>query len=197
MSLLKKLYAACADEHLMMLFQRGQNTACEVLYERYAHRLLHYFYRMLGFNESKAQDCLQEVFFKVVEKADTFREDGIFARWIFTMAYNKCKNEYRNRHTKLQALERFAAESDSMPETTISETVHQREFIAALNKELSQLNEQKKSIFLLRFQENFSIRQIAHIVDCPEGTVKSSLFYITKSLAQKLHYFNPTGDNTL
>jgi RNA polymerase sigma-70 factor (ECF subfamily) len=59
-----------------------------------------------------------------------------------------------------------------------------------LSQELDQIRPETRSIFLLRFQENLSIKVISQIVALPEGTVKSRLFYATKKLAHNLHHFN-------
>jgi RNA polymerase sigma-70 factor (ECF subfamily) len=65
------------------------------------------------------------------------------------------------------------------------------EFMRALWKELRHLEQAKRSAFLLRFQEGFSLKEIAEIMRCSEGTVKSRLFYAVKQLAAKLAAFHP------
>ena len=95
MTIFKKRYQQFSDEHLMKLIQGGDASAFNELYDRYSKRLLHYFYRMLGQKEDKAQDFLQDLFLKVIDKTDFFDTDKNFSTWIFTVAYNLCKNEYR------------------------------------------------------------------------------------------------------
>ncbi|MDP7122228.1 MAG: sigma-70 family RNA polymerase sigma factor, partial [Candidatus Marinimicrobia bacterium] len=72
-----------------------KTSAFDELYARYSSRLFHYFYRMLGGNPEKARDFLQDIFFKIVENPDRFHTGNRFSSWVFTIAHNMCKNEYR------------------------------------------------------------------------------------------------------
>jgi hypothetical protein len=84
-----------SDEKLMGLLGRGDIAAFDELYDRYGGRLLRYFHRMLGRDEEKAQDFLQDIFLRIVERPELFSLDRRFSTWIFSVAHNMCKNEYR------------------------------------------------------------------------------------------------------
>jgi RNA polymerase sigma-70 factor (ECF subfamily) len=178
--LLKKIYSSFPDEHLLGLVSHGQPAGFEVLYERYAQRLLSYFYRMLGNNENKAQDFLQELFMKVIAKAVTFKKGGNFSSWVFTLACNMCKNEYRGQAVQKQAHQTLRQETDQLQPGSADLALHHQGFMNDLDQELALLDERKRSIFILRFQEGFSINDIGRIIDCPPGTVKSNLFNTIK-----------------
>ena len=60
------------DEQLVQLMVSGDSKAFNQLYDRYNQRLLYYFYRMLGNSNEKAQDFLQDIFIKLIDKAETF-----------------------------------------------------------------------------------------------------------------------------
>ena len=60
-----------------------------------------------------------------------------------------------------------------------------------LESELKKMDVEMKTLFNLRFLEEMSIKQIAEIMNCPEGTVKSRLFYLTKQLSKKLSVYKP------
>ena len=79
----------------MKYTQNGNINALGLIYDRYKNRLFVFFLRMLGGDQIKAQDFLQEVFLKIVEKPNLFDSNKMFSSWIFTIAYNLCKNEYR------------------------------------------------------------------------------------------------------
>ena len=64
-------------------------------------------------------------------------------------------------------------------------------FEKGLSAELDKLDDGHRTAFLLRYQQNLSIREIGQILGCSEGTVKSRLFYTTQKLAAKLKAFNP------
>jgi RNA polymerase sigma-70 factor (ECF subfamily) len=195
MGILNKKFSTLPDEKLMLLIQKGKISAFDELYRRYSKRLLYYFYRMLGYDEEKAQDFLQETFFKVIEKPELFDTKRVFATWIFSVAYNLCKNEYRRMdvHKALQ----FRDDLDELFDTRFTDrgsshdNLDQENFVRQLMIELDKFEIHQKNIFLLRFQENYSVKQIASITECKEGTVKSRLFYITQKLANKLKDFNP------
>lgn len=129
---------------------------------------------------------------KVLDKLETFDANKRFSSWIYAVASNMCKNEYRKKErswTKDQnfdwtqlvdskALGRFDSESD-------------RElFISSLQEQLSEMPEENRLIFLLRHQDGLTVPEISDVIDCPEGTVKSKLFYTTKKLCVRLKVFS-------
>ncbi len=171
----------------------GEEPAFDELYHRYSKRLLVYFFRMLGGSGEKAQDFLQDIFLKIIEKPYLFGAKSRFASWIFTVANNMCKNEYRRLGVRNGVF--TEKDLDVFPchdaNNRLERSLAENEFKEALLKELTKLGQVKQSTFLLRFQENFSIKEISEILACSEGTVKSRLFYLTKHLAKKLKAFNP------
>ncbi len=179
----------------MEFIQRGDTSAFDELYHRYSRRLLLYFFRELGGDEEKAQDFLQEIFLKVIEKHALFDTERNFSTWIFTVAYNMCKNEYRRQSTRARV--ESITETDEvllMPEDEshqAEEKLDQGAFQKALYSELEKFEDGQRSAFLLRYQQNLSIKEISEVLACPEGTVKSRLFHTTRKLARKLKAFNP------
>ena len=182
------------DEQLMAGIKQGDTSAFDALYMRYSKRLLNYFHRMLGGSDEKAQDFLQDIFLKLVEKPDLF--DGPrFSTWIFTIAHNMCKNEYRRLSVRQEAATQGLIAEAMTPPSSIPDQADRRldhqTFSRALCEALQSLGAGQRQIFLLRHQEHFSIKEISDIVGCSEGTVKSRLFYMTKKLAGKLKAFHP------
>ncbi|MGB2696665.1 MAG: RNA polymerase sigma factor [Candidatus Zixiibacteriota bacterium] len=196
MPILKHKYGNLSDEKLMEFIQRKDASAFDELYNRYSNRLLFYFFRELGGNQDKAQDFLQEIFLKIVEKPELFDSNRSFSTWIFTVAYNLCKNEYRRlgvreiieNNTDIDEIS-LDSESEQHP---IEQKVDQKIFEKALLDELDKLDDGHRSAFLLRYQQNLSIKEVSDILECSEGTIKSRLFYTTKKLAVKLKAFNPS-----
>jgi RNA polymerase sigma-70 factor (ECF subfamily) len=179
----------------MEFIQRGDTSAFDELYHRYSQRLLLYFFRELGGDEQKAQDFLQDAFLKIVEKPGLFDPERKFSTWIFTVAYNMCKNEYRRLETK--SVVDSSANMDEISQDfnsdyhQVERNIDQKTFKGALMEELQKFDDGHRSAFLLRYQQNFSIKEISEILGCSEGTVKSRLFYTTQKLASKLKVFNP------
>lgn len=104
-----------------------------------------------------------------------------------------CKNEYRRLKVRSRILNEKDLDFFPHPgeNNLLEKNLIESEFKEFLFKELTKLNQLKQNTFLLRFQENFSIKEISEILECSEGTVKSRLFYTTKYLAKKLKAFNP------
>jgi RNA polymerase sigma-70 factor (ECF subfamily) len=195
MAIFRNKYKELSDEKLMECIQRRDTSAFDEFYRRYSHRLLCYFYRELGGDEQKAQDFLQEIFLKIVEKPELFDTKRRFSSWIFTVAYNLCKNEYRRLQVR-QVVDGSVdtdaiAHDDDAEYHQLEKKVDERTFERALSAELERLGDGHRSAFLLRYQQNMSIREIGEILGCSEGTVKSRLFYTTQKLASKLKAFNP------
>ncbi len=195
MGVLKKNYRKLSDEQLMAGVQQRDTAAFDELYHRYSRRLLYFFYRMLGGDEEKAQDFLQDIFLKIVEKPDRFRTDKCFSAWIFAVANNKCKNEYRQMESRSRVRNDENPDARSLsgddPYHPMEKKVDHSSFERAVMRELAGMEESHRGTFLLRYQENFSIREISEILNCSEGTVKSRLFYTARKLADKLKAFNP------
>ena len=194
MEIFNRKYIDVEDEQLMSLSQDGNQAAFEVLYERYKQRLFNFFFRMLGGQSEKAQDFLQDTFLRVVRNLSSFRKEEKFSSWIFTIAHNLCKNEYRRLEVRRivensKNIDQVVMESEDI--NNIENRLDNLNFQNALSKELNRLDSEKFCTFVLRYIENFSIKEIAEIMSCSQGTVKSRLFYTTKKIADRLKYFNP------
>lgn len=172
---------SATDEDLIRASAKGNSFALEELYARYSKRLLNYFNRMLWQDEEKAQDFLQDLFLKVVEHAPTF--DGRrFSTWIFSIASNMCKNEYRRMTVRKQA--HFVDYSYVMENTTDIKI-----FQKYLAQVVALLDDDSQELYNLRYEIEMSIEDIAGHLDCPQGTVKSRLFYLRKHLCKELKVF--------
>lgn len=148
--------------------------------------MYYYFYRMLGNSEEQANDFLQELFMKLIERPESYNPAYPFATWLYSVANNMCKNEYRRRNIRqeYQAVEALNPQLDFLNESSIEPD----QVIEKIFQTLDQFGEEHRSAFLLRYREGFSIKEVAEILELPEGTVKSRLFYTKKMLAEKLDY---------
>lgn len=193
MRFLKNRIKDASDEQLMGAIQTGDSSAFEAIYVRYSRRLLIYFYRMLG-TEEKAQDFLQDIFLKLIEYPCAFDTTRIFSNWIFSIAANMCKNEYRYLEVRKDTHNGGMDDLMASTETKIGDEIDQTQFKIQLERKIQRLDSDQRNTFLLRFQENFSIREISQILECSEGTVKSRLFHLTRKLAIQLKDFDPLNE---
>lgn len=180
------------DEQLMGLVIQGDSRAFGIIYDRYATRMMRYFYRMLGQDREKAEDFTQDLFTKLVEKPHLFDVTKTFSTWIFSVAHNMCKNEYRRLSVR-----KVMSKEEPNPNLTRDEhaedvvrTLDKKTFEKMLGAELELLDENHRTTFLLRFQDELSIKEISEILGISEGTVKSRLFYTVRKLAEKLKVYD-------
>jgi RNA polymerase sigma-70 factor, ECF subfamily len=182
-------YQQQSDEELMLRLLKKEREAFSVLYDRYAGEMVNFFYRRLGQDEAKAQDFLHDLFLKLLNNPEKYTPGKAFRPWLYSIALNMCKNEYRSLRVREDyRLSVFPATSGSF---TGSEKIDLRLFEKELTTRLSLLDETHREVFLLRFQQELSIAEIAELMGCPEGTVKSRLFYTIKALSVQLKVFNP------
>ena len=160
------------DEQLMTRAAAGSDAAFEELYRRYARRLKGFFFMQLGGNEELAADYTHDVFLRAYEARSRYQEGRSVSTWIFTIAYNLCRNHYRNNAYEAQLL----ASLDAEP---ISEQPIEVQVLSELPAPLHQL-------FSLHYQEELTIPQVAEIIGIPEGTVKSRLHKTMNIIRKKL-----------
>ena len=179
------------DELLVERLILGDCLAFNTLYNRYKDRLLYYFYRMLGNSKEKSQDFLQDIFMKLIDKAETFDRSRKFSTWIFSIAHNMCKNEYRRMmgraYSEIETLSEVLLEEEEQEFDIDNSNLEQ--FIVDLFNELETFDEIHKSAFLLRYREGFSMKDIGQTLEISEGTVKSRLFYTRQRLAERLAHY--------
>jgi RNA polymerase sigma-70 factor (ECF subfamily) len=176
-------YTRLRDEELMTSVYLGETDAFNELYRRYSKRLSYYFYRMLGNSHEKSQDFLQDIFIKIIERPDLFDASRRFSTWIFSIAHNMCKNEYRRLRVR-----NVMAHEENMDQyfddSRMAEEIHLT--ADQIFREINELCEAERTAFILYYREDFSLREIGQVLEIPEGTVKSKLFYARKKLSQKL-----------
>ncbi len=176
-----------SDEALMQAIAQRDERAFAVLYDRYGPRMYRFFLRMLWGDAAKAEDFTQEVFLKIIEKPQLFNPERNFRTWIYVMASNICKNEYRRPRTSEMPLEQAGVWEDHLPEK-----LDKQLFDKQLQDCIGQLSAAHHQCFVLRYQEELSVAEIAEIVDCPEGTVKSRLHYALQQVSSQMEGWKTT-----
>lgn len=181
-----------SDELLMEKLKAGDSSAFGHLYDRYSVKLFRYILRLLNGNHMKAEDFLQDVFLRIIEHSNSFQEYQIFKTWIYAIATNLCRNEWRNTENRNKLMEKH------IPWETANklheDKVEINEFKTQLNKKIAQMDTQTREIIILRYYQEMSVKEIAEIISIPDGTVKSKLFYTIKSLSEKLNAFHPKNN---
>ena len=187
MSKQKNPYTAFSDEALIqVLAGLRDERAFMVLYDRWATRMYRFFLRMHNRDAAKAQDLTQDLFLKIIEKPHFFDPSRRFSTWLYSIAANQCKNEYRRKNI----LEPVAVYPD-LPDDDASEylpdKLDQALHVSNIQLAIDQLDDLHRKVFVLRWQEDLPLRDIADIIGIPEGTVKSRLHFAMKKVTAHFH----------
>ena len=100
MKLFKKDYSTYTDEELMRSFIEGDKVSFEQIYDRYESFMVNFFYRKLWSDRIKAEDFAHDLFTKIIDKPESFDLTRNFKTWLFSVANNMCKNEYKKQEVR-------------------------------------------------------------------------------------------------
>lgn len=192
MRLVKPKYQEMTDESLMIAISKGDQRAFDQIYARYSGPLLGYFIRLLWKDREKAEDFVHDIFAKIIKKPELFDPTRSFKTWIYSVANNMCKNEYKKQEVRKNTSngldESYGVKDHN---ANVFSEVFDNQFKGEFEKSLEDLDVKHSEVFKLRHIEGLSIKEIAEILEISDGTVKSRLFYATKYLASSLEAFNP------
>lgn len=184
MDITGSIYQHHRDEELLPLLKSNGHAAFDELYARYGQKMFSYFFRMLWKNKELAEDFTQDLFLKLINNADAFLEGRNFSTWLYSIANNMCKNEYRK-----QEVRNLHGQQQQAEPITNAVDPDMRRFKEAVYQYTNELPEEKKALYILRFHENLSVPDISRIMNIPEGTIKSRIFYLLKEMKEKLKEF--------
>ena len=170
-----------SDEDLMSFFQAGTVEAFDLLVSRYKDPLTNYIYRFLG-DMKECEDLLQETFLRVYRNRHSYRRIAKFSTWLYTIAGNLARSEYRKRKRRrlysLQSVNRDEEEFEvEIPDETFSPDRHTESTIQDyyIQEALKQIPEEFREVVVLRDVQQLAYEEIAEITGLPMGTVKSRI----------------------
>lgn len=156
-----------------MIVKSNDTNLFAVLYDRYVSMVYNKCY---GFASSKeeAQDLTHDIFIKLFVKLRTFNGKAKFSTWLYTFTYNFCVN-YVTRNNYKKNEKNFEGEiSDSNELDSNEESIFQMKS-EKLKKALEIIEPNDKMILLLKYQDDFSIKEIMNAIDISESAVKMRL----------------------
>jgi RNA polymerase sigma-70 factor (ECF subfamily) len=159
------------DEQLVRLYVDTQhNTFFEALYERYSDKV---YRKCLSFvkDKAKAEDFTHDIFLKLIVRIGTFKELSKFSTWLFSITYNYCMDQLRlaNKIAEDELTETIDVVEEG--EDLESIEMDAKRFRAALQE----ISHEERTILLMKYQDNFSIRDIADTFGLTESAVKMRL----------------------
>jgi len=170
-------------EILVLRCQVGDGEAFEELFELYQPRL-RYYIRRLDAKTDNIDDMLQDIWLSVYRKIENLKEPRAFPVWLYRIARNKVFGGFRNKRI-------FAP----LPEEGVLSEIKDEPDIPtgraeAIHKALTEIQPHHREVLTLCFLENLPYQQIAEIVGCGLGTVKSRIYYAKQSLQKVLESEN-------
>lgn len=187
------------DKSLIDAHLGGDSSAFAELVNRYGDGMLGYLTKICS-NRSQAEDFFQETFKRVHEKAATFR-GGNFKSWLYTIATRVAFDSFRrNKRLKFISLSRVLdanSEDTDISSMTADDTcpdphkeIEKSELRAQVRKALSKLPDKQRTTLVLAYYEQLSYTQVAEVLGCSVGTVKTQMFRALKKLAIYLPEFS-------
>lgn len=179
------------DLQLVRKVRHGDRAAFDLLVVKYQSRVASIISRYV-YDSQEVQDLTQETFVKAFRAMDRFRGDSAFYTWLYRIAVNTAKNflEARGRRPQGSADVTEAENFDDgarLRDSASPEKLLQREQLQQeLGRAISNLPEELRSAFLLREYDGLSYEDIARILECPIGTVRSRIFRARDAVDRQL-----------
>ncbi|ADL55212.1 RNA polymerase sigma factor RpoE [Gallionella capsiferriformans] len=181
------------DQQLVERVQRGDKHAFDLLvakYQRKLGRLILRFVRDTG----EAEDVTQEAFIKAYRALPGFRGDSAFYTWLYRIGINTAKNYLLANKRRAPTSTPFdAEEAESFEDagllheiSTPENELMSKQVVSVVQAALQQLPEDLRSALTLREIEGLSYEEIAGVMNCPVGTVRSRIFRAREAVAEKL-----------
>lgn len=184
--------AADVDQQLVERVQQGDNRAFDMLVLKYQHKIMAIVGRFVK-DSAEVHDVAQEAFIKAYRALGNFRGDSAFYTWLYRIAINTAKNHLvsRGRRPPLHDVDvddaEFYASADGLRDITSPENELMRdELEAVVNKAIRDLPEDLRTAVTLREMEGMSYEEIAAVMNCPVGTVRSRIFRARESIDKKI-----------
>ena len=177
------------DGELITRILKGEREAYRPIVLRYQSRL-HAMVMGMVRNSEDAKDITQNAFIKAYENLSTFRIESSFYTWLYRIAMNlsidHCRKGIRRKTSSLDDSVAPRDDDGTIMQSTTIDNAHKalsrKELQKRIFAALDDLPEEHREVVLLREIEGLSYKEIAEVLDIPEGTVMSRLFYARKKL---------------
>ena len=170
------------DAELVQRVQAGDTGAFDVLVQKYQHKVVNLVGRFVS-DHAECQDIAQDAFIKAFRAINSFRGDSQFYTWLYRIAANTAKNYLAARARKspgytidVDDAEHFEGESGLKEYANPENLLLTDEIKTAIFSAIERLPEDLKSAITLREIDGLSYEEIAQVMDCPIGTVRSRIF---------------------
>lgn len=193
---LKDLEGGTPDEtRLIEACQEGDSSAFNLLVWRWEKPLYNFIYKYVG-DATLAEDLVQDTFIRVLKSIRRYTHLGSFSTWLYRIAINLCKDHIKRKRLPLISLHDYyttgSGERIYVQDRIQDEGARTDESLKAEEREelvrrlLASLPEEERIVILLKEYQELTFREIAEVLDVPEGTVKSRLYHALRSMRESL-----------
>ncbi len=179
---MKRPLEVLSDEEAMSLVQKGNMDAFAELASRYEKKLLNFLNRFVG-NVAQAEDLVQATLLRIYQSRGRFKGSGRFSTWLYTIAANLARDYLRKtKKYRFISLEAPVGQSSNVIDfyeadgESAYERLQRNEVAGVVRLAVSKLPRHQRMAILLSHYENMSYEEIAKILRCSKGTVKSRIF---------------------
>lgn len=171
-----------SDLELVKLCQADDISAFDILIQRHQEKIYRLVYKMLS-GGSEVDDVAQEVFIKAYRSIKKFHYDSSFLTWLTKIAVNQCINHCKKRD-RMKFLSLGLATINPLSEPDISAEHNEKR--ETVSKVVNSLSIKHKTVIILHYFEGYDCEEIAKILNCSSGTVKSRLYHARMELKNRL-----------
>ena len=190
------------DQALVESAQQGDHKAFELLVSKYQRRLTRLLARFVK-DEHEVNDVTQEALIKAYRALPNFRGESAFYTWLYRIGINTAKNFLATNGKKMVISADVANEEGEMfdlsdqlaDDHTPEAEMMNREILQTVEAAVARLPEDLRRAITLREMEGLSYDEIAQIMDCPIGTVRSRIFRAREVIAKDLRPLLDTSEN--
>lgn len=181
------------DQELVERAQRGDKQAFGMLVDKYQRKLGRLLSRLIR-DQAEIEDVVQESFIKAYRALPNFRGDSAFYTWLYRIGINTAKNylvsmgrrPQVSNDIEIEDAENFEDAGELRTMETPETELMTKEIAQTVNDTVEGLPEELRTAITLREIEGMSYEEIATLMDCPIGTVRSRIFRARETIAQKL-----------
>ena len=180
------------DQKLVVRVQKGDKTAFDLLVRKYQHKIAKLISRYVR-DRREVEDVTQEAFIKAYRAIGGFRGESAFYTWLYRIAVNTAKNylESQSRRPPGSDMEIEGAELIESGEGLRDQATPERQMLTneiatTVHRVLELLPPDLRTAITLREIEGMSYEEIAEVMDCPIGTVRSRIFRAREAIDQEL-----------
>jgi RNA polymerase sigma-70 factor (ECF subfamily) len=180
------------DQELVVRVQKGDKSAFDLLVRKYQYRIAKLVSRYV-YDRAEIEDVTQEAFIKAYRAIKGFRGESAFYTWLYRIAINTAKNYLvaQGRRLPTADLETEEAEASDIGGSLRDAATPERHLLAdeigrTVERVLAELPEDLRTAITLREIEGLSYEEIAEIMECPIGTVRSRIFRAREAIDEEL-----------